>query len=159
MAIERGSLQLTFIDADGELTSTVFKSDDAVLSADLTQWDIDSDALQTAIEAVVIGNTARVRKAPYVQTYVENLQASSKWAQRERKWLVVFQDTITGDQYTLTIGTADISGAWYDADTEYLDLVSTEGAAFVAAFEAFARAPKTQNTVSVLSVKFVGRNT
>jgi hypothetical protein len=76
-------------------------------------------------------------------------------AQRENKWLVRYHDTAS-TKFSVEVPTADLS--LLDTGTEFLDLAGTEAAAFVTAFEAYAKSPDDPTlTVTLDSIQFVGR--
>lgn len=77
-------------------------------------------------------------------------------AQRERKFLVTYEDSVTFSIYTSEIPTADFTGRMVD-DTDQVDLVDTEIAAFITAFETLCVSPDG-NAVTVVAITGVGRN-
>lgn len=82
---------------------------------------------------------------------------TSPFAQRELKWLVQYQGA-SGKMYSLEIAAPDITDN-VAPNTDIADLASTDWAAFVTAFEAFAREPDNgTGTVTVIGARLVGRN-
>ena len=113
------------------------------------------DDLRDAIIAVTLGTVVTETRTALVDENART-RPTSPFAQRELKWLVRFNDTVNpAGNGTREIPTPDL--ALLDASGEYMDLTSTEGAALVAAIEAFHRS-KLGNTVTVESIELVGRN-
>jgi len=91
-----------------------------------------------------------VLDAPAVPTNV--------YAQRELKWLVTYQGDTSGKLFSIEIACPDITDNIVPA-TDLADLASTDWAAWVTAFEDFARSPDDlAETVTVVSARLVGRN-
>lgn len=91
-----------------------------------------------------------VLDAPAVPTNV--------YAQRELKWLVTYQGDSSGKLFSLEIACPDITDNIVPS-TDLADLTSTDWAAWVTAFEDFARSPDDlAETVTVVSARLVGRN-
>lgn len=84
-------------------------------------------------------------------------QATDAEGQREKKWRVKYQSTVTGKTYSLELPGSILTGHLV-AGTEFLNVAAGNGLAFVTAFEAEAREPGTDNSVTVLNVQFVGRS-
>lgn len=113
------------------------------------------DNLISAVDGITLGTLNQyTRIAAMVDG--SSTPPASAFAQREMKWLVQYVDDNTGKVHTLDIPTADLQ--FLVAGTDLLDLASTEGAAFVTAFEAYVVAPDTGNSVTITQVQFVGRN-
>jgi hypothetical protein len=125
------------------------------------------DTLHDAILPLIEGE---IRQIAFNEVYPKSLAAvGAQTAQREKKWRVTYRDdtefldvgnTInnTGylQTYSMTLPTADLSHAAFDG--QKLDLTDTEVAAFVTAFEAVQNSPTGGNTVTVLSIEYVGAN-
>jgi len=112
--------------------------------------------LVTATEALSIGDVTKqtlnqiVLDAPSVPSNV--------YAQRELKWLVTYQGDSSGKLFSVEIACPDITDNIVPA-TDLADLTSTDWAAWVDAFEDFARSPDDlAETVTVVSARLVGRN-
>lgn len=135
----------------GKETSTV-----GVLGTTLTAANFDAQvalmaALRTAIEAMVVGETAS-RKIIALEEVISADPAASGLAQRENKWLVRYTDGT--NVFTLEIPTADLT--LLENNSEFLSLTGTEGSDFVTAFEAYC--VRNGQAVTVLDIQFVGRN-
>lgn len=110
--------------------------------------------LLAAIQAMVIGELNRERIV-LSDTLASSAPATSPLAQRENKWLVRYQDTVTHRIFKTELPTADLS--LLAGNSEFLNLAADEGAAFKSAFEAIA-ATVDGNPCTVISVQFVGRS-
>lgn len=82
--------------------------------------------------------------------------ATDKAAQRENKWLTTMEDNTTHRVETFTLPCADTS-LLPDNHSELIDLTANEGLAWKTAVEAVYRTI-AGNTATMVSVKFVGRN-
>jgi len=83
---------------------------------------------------------------------------TSPYAQREMKWLVSYQGDSSGKKFSIEIACPDITDNVVP-NSDIADLSSTDWAAFVTAFEAYARSPENgTETVTVLGARVVGRN-
>jgi len=125
-----------------------------VSSANYDAQQTQAIALSDAIEGLSIGQVAK-REFISSIAFPETATPTDPFAQREMKWLVVYQDDTTSKLQSMEIACPDL--ALLVPNTDLLDLTSTEGAAFVTAFEAFARS-SDGNPVSVVSARLVGRN-
>jgi len=111
-------------------------------------------ALWTAALDITLGSQSSTRLlAASTLSAVEN---TNPLAQRENKWLVRYHDT-AGTKFTVEIPTADLS--LLTLGTEFLNLDDSGPiAAFVTAFEAYAKSPDDPTlSVTVDSIQFVGR--
>jgi len=113
-------------------------------------------ALVGAVEDLTIGEVTKQQMAlvildtPAIPT--------SPYAQRELKWLVQYVGDTSGKIFSIEIAAPDITDN-VSPNTDIADLASTDWAAFVTAFEAFARSPDNgTETVTVLGARVVGRN-
>lgn len=111
--------------------------------------------LLTAVGNITIGQVAKT-KVVANSTLVSQAAASDPNAQRERKWLVRYEDQTTHGLYNVEIPTADLSGTHLQAGQDTADLTDADMAAFVSAFEAFQRSPDG-NAVTVIEILHVGR--
>lgn len=116
-----------------------------------------AQALLTATEGITIGEA---QTQTIVQSYLEITTAkpTNGAARRELKWLVRYHDDTTGEQERREIPCPAVDDeAIFESDGESLLLASGAGAAFVTAFENYARSA-AGNAVVIDSVKVVGRN-
>jgi len=112
--------------------------------------------LVAAIDDLVIGEITKqeqclvILDSPAIPT--------SPYAQREMKWLVSYSGDSSGKKFNIEIPTPDITDNVVP-NTDVADLSSADWAAFVTAFEAYARSPENgTETVTVLGARLVGRN-
>lgn len=160
---------LSFLDHSGESSAASFITGDITavsLPGFLTQWG----DLRTAIEGITLG-TIQEEAAYVFKTRLSNTKPTDQNAQRERKWLVTYEDNLPffddpvnaipnagyRKVFNIEIPTADASLLPANLETEQVDITGTEMAAFVTAFEAIARSPYG-GTVNVLKIELVGRN-
>lgn len=163
-----GHGSITLIDYDAEVAASSFYTGDVTavsLPGLLTQFG----ALRTAIEGITLGVT-RQEALKVFDTRLSNSKPSDKEAQRETKWLVVYEDNLPFFDdpvnaipnagylkiFTMEIGTADLS--LLNTDSNTMNITSGAGATFKTAFEDIARSPYG-GTVTVRQVQHVGRNT
>lgn len=137
---EKSSFEITTVD----LSAANVAAQSALLA---TLWG--------TIDALVLGNIAS-RKIVFAQSTPDDSEVTDSQAQRENKWLVRYRDT-SGRKFRVELPTANLS--LLTLGTEFLDLTLTDPAAFVTAFEAVAKSPDDQSTVTVDSIQFVGRRT
>jgi len=135
---EKSSFRFTITD----LSAANFAAETGALS---TLWG--------AIDALLLGNIAS-RRVVAISSAPDDTPVTNNLAQRENKWLVSYHDT-SGRKFKLELPTANLG--LLDADSEFLDLAGTEAAAFKTAFEAVAKSPSDQSSVTVDSIQFVGR--
>jgi hypothetical protein len=127
-------------------------------------------ALRTATDAIILGVIQE--EAQYVfKTKLSNSVPVDPNAQRERKWLVTYEDTtqLFDDPvnaipnagyrkvFNIEIPTADASLLPTDIETDFVSLAQAAIAPWVTAFEAIARSPYGGD-VNVLTIEMVGRN-
>lgn len=83
---------------------------------------------------------------------------TSPYAQREMKWLVSYQAASSGKIFQLEIAAPDLTDNTVP-NSDVADLSSTDWAAWVTAFEAYAKSPDNgTEAVSVVKADLVGRN-
>jgi len=113
--------------------------------------------MRTALEAITLGVAAQEQWIGDL-TVLSAAAPTNVFAQRELKWLVRYHGNTSNKKFTMEIPTADPTGRLVTG-TDLADLTETSMAAFVTAFEAFARTPDDDTeTVSVDEVVLVGRN-
>lgn len=138
------------------------KSDAAMFTGAITALTIAGfltafGGMRTALDAITTGTLA---KEQWVgdNTVLSTTPPTDENSQRELKWLVVYSGDTTHKTFQMTIPTADPVGRLVPG-TDLADLSETDMAAFVTAFEAFARTPDSDTeTVTVQQVRLVGRN-
>lgn len=115
------------------------------------------DTLISAMQAITLGQLAKSKITARDQDE-DTATPTDPNAQRERKWLVRYHDTVTGKKYRLEIPTADLGSGNLSVNSDEANLVDTQVAAFITAFEGVARDPDTGlNTVEVDKIEHVGK--
>lgn len=160
----------TILDYGGEKTSVQFQTGN-ITAISLPGFLTDFGNLRTAIEGITLGVVAQ-EEASVFRTKLSNTLPASKDAQRERKWLVVYEDNtpffddpinaIPNEGYkkifTNEIGTADLSLLVSRSDTiEAGDAGEPAAiATFRGAWNALVKSPHG-GTARVLKLVAVGR--
>lgn len=170
MANNFGGGSFTVIDYDREKSPMGFNTA-AITAASLPGTLTQFGALRTAIQGIILGNIAS--EDLYVnRTKLTNIPPADPSAQRERKWLVKYEDTTQffdapvnaipnagyKKQFNVEIGTADFTTANLPNNGDEADLTEASIAAFVTAFEAIARSPYG-GAVNITQILAVGRST
>lgn len=146
----------TQLDYSGEKSLTRIYNG-AITAVSIAGFLTEFGQMKDAINAITLGTMAQEMWVGD-NTDLSNVLPTNVFAQRELKWLVVYEDDTSKNVYTLTLPCADPTGRLI-AGTDLADLAQTEVAAFVTRFESFARSPESDvNTVTVLRIQLVGRN-
>lgn len=111
-------------------------------------------ALQSAIDAVIVGNLASDRIIA-VDNFITRARPASPAAQRENKWLLIYEDNTTHRLYRNELPTADLTLLTGGSDF-ISDLTVAPWAAFKTAFEAVVLSP-AGNATTLREVQFVGK--
>lgn len=160
--------RFTLKDYDKESSSWVFHTG-AVTAVSLPGLLTQFGALRTALDAITLG-TITDESMQVFNTRLANAPPTDENAQRERKWLLKYEDNLPffdnpinaipnegfGRVFVSEIPTALFVGLLLP-NTDIADLADAAIAAFVTAFEAIARSPYG-GTVNVLELQAVGRN-
>jgi len=153
-----GIAQFTMNDYSNESSRfEVFTGDITAIS--ISGFLTDFGALRTAVEGITLGV---VKQEAWVgdRTLLSSIPPTDPLAQRENKWRVVYAGDTSGKLYSVEIATAELGGGHLLPASDFADLTETDMAAFVTAFEDIARTPDDDTeTVTVMSIQFVGRNT
>lgn len=144
----------TFKDFSKENSSMTFNFP-AVTALNIAAFLADFGDLRVATEAIVLG-TLQADSWTGDRTKYSAEPPTDVNAQRERKFLVVYEDTVTLTPGRIEIPTADFTDRLVD-DTDLVDLTDTEIVAWIAAFETLARTDDG-NTLNVVEIRAVGRN-
>jgi hypothetical protein len=158
----------TLMDYNGEKSVTSFYTG-AITAVSLPGTLTQFGALRNAIDGITLGTITQEELSVF-RTKLSNTLPSSANAQRERKWLVVYEDVtqffdppvnaIPNEGYrkvfTFEIATANLVGN-LQPNSDEANLSATAVAAFVTAFEALCRSPHG-GQVNVLKLVAVGRN-
>jgi len=154
--------RITYGDVSQE-TSNVEIYNGAITAVSLPGFLTQFGAFQAATDAITLG-VRRAQSWIGDLTTVSNDWPTDKYAHRENKLLVTYRDTVTEEEFILTIPTVDGEKLNYvegggDAVQFQGAGASTEIAAWVTAFEAIGRTPRSDaNPVEVTGMRFVGRN-
>ena len=145
----------TYLDYSREKSTIDFRIREitaATIAAVLTE----SAALGLAIDALSGGTLV---KSQLIQdsSVFNAAPPSDANAQRERKWLVRYQDTVNFKYGQVEIPVAEVTAALLIPNTDRADLNETEWVDFIGAFETTARSVDG-NVVNVLEAFLVGRN-
>jgi len=148
-----GQYGLTFQDYSKEMST--MKVNTAPISAvNLVAETALALAFRTAIAGITSGSIRSERLLAYDNLLAGEPPADVE-AQREKKWLVTYEDTTSHKLYKQEIPTADLALLGTNTDEiNYSDALVT---AFIEAFELFVQSP-TGGASNVLTIKFVGRN-
>lgn len=147
---------LTYTDYSGE-KSPVKITGATPVQAGFDTWNSLMAAIKSALANITLGELYRESSASYVNI-VSNDTASSALAQRELKWLVTYRGNTSEKLFRCELPCADALAHLLPA-SDLADLSETDMAAFVTAFEAFARSPDNgTESVTVMSIRLVGRN-
>lgn len=157
-------IALTYLDYSNE-KGFVSLNIPLVSAANLAATTSAINALVAAADDIV-GGTLNKRTLTIPSAGSATLPSDEE-AQREEKWLVGYTDTLAnlavgttnpyfGKKFTVEIATAELTGH-LQVNSDFADLAETDVAAFVTAFEAFARSP-SGGTVNVNYIRYVGRN-
>jgi len=144
----------SFIDFSNEKSSFSFNFP-AVTALNIADFLADFGDLRDATEAIVLGALVGDSWTGDTTKYDAEPPTDVN-AQRERKFMVTYQDETNLALYRAEIPTADYAGRLLD-DTDLVDLTDTEIATWIAAFEVLGRSPEG-NDVNVLEIRAVGRN-
>lgn len=145
---------LTFLDRSSEKSTATFRGVSLTAGNFAAQAAL-MDALAAATVSITLGTKIKDERVAVVTTFAE-VRPTNPFAQRENKWLLRFTDDVTPNgNGSMEIPAPDL-GLLDDAGV-YLDLASTEGAAFKAAFEDF-EVSRLGNPVTLVSAQYVGRN-
>lgn len=164
-----GGLSFGFIDYDRETASTNLQTG-AVTAVSLPGLLTQIGALRTAIEGITVGTVSSESLYAF-RTRLSNAAPSDPQAQRERVWVVHYEDVTEffddpvnsipnegfGKNFTIAVPTADFSGTRLLTNSEDADLAEASMAAFVTAFEAIARSPYG-GAVNVTRIQAGGRS-
>jgi hypothetical protein len=147
-------LNITYLDYSLE-TSTAGFTGVTLTAGNFAAQAALMDTLVSATQAITLATKIKDSRIAVVTPFAET-RPTSPYAQRESKWLLRYSDTVSpAGNGTIEVPASDLD--LLDANGTHMDLASTEGAAFKAAFEAFQRS-RLGNSVTLDSIEFVGRN-
>lgn len=170
MANNFGGGSFTLLDYDRE-SSTMHFNTAAITAVSLPGTLTAFGNLRTAIGNISVGTVAS--EALYVnRSKLSNVPPADPNAQRERKWLVSYEDTTEffdpgvdsipnagfGSVFSVEVPCADFSGTHLLTNSADADLTDPDIAAFKTAFEAIARSPYG-GAVNVIRMQAIGKST
>lgn len=137
-------------------------------SAETSSWSVPTDearfvegyagalfsALEVAAAAIADGSITRVN---WTKTHKVSNQTAATVGQREQKYLVTYEDTVTLAKYSFELPCRDatINPAQF---TDEYDITVAPFLAFCSALEAYAVSPDG-NAINVKSIRLMGKNT
>lgn len=148
-----GRVVFNILDSDSDRQQVSFETVDAALDgSDYGSTVTDVTDLHSALAGIILGNIGPISWQSY-ESGSTPAPPANNFAQTNIQWIVEFEDTVTGQIRTTRVGTADLTLAtvMYN-NAPALNLASTEGAAFVSAFEALVT--NGGNPVEVRAVYF-----
>jgi hypothetical protein len=148
-----GQYVLSFKDFSKETGRTRLNMD-ALTAGNFVAQNALLDTLQSAILGITLGSLSTDERISQITT-VNSTPPTDENAQRERKWLVAYKDTVSEAIYRNEIPTAALTGN-LQAGSDEANLAATDMATFVAAFEAVVVSPD-ENPVEILYIKHVGK--
>lgn len=148
-----GQYQMTYYDESKEVSYLQVRIPE-VDEINFVATDALVDALAAAVEAMSLGTLIKDTRT-YITTKFAKTLPGDLNAQREKKFLVAYEDSVNFSKYSSEIPCADLS--LLDTDGSTVDLTAGAGLALVTAFEALVISP-FGNAVTVLEIRYVGRN-
>jgi len=145
----------TYVDYSNEKSTIDFRIRDmtaATIAAVLTELA----TLGTAIAGLSSGTLVKSQAIQDSSTFIAT-PPSDVNAQRERKWLVRYQDTVNFKFGQVEIPVAEVSAALLLPMSDHADLTETAWTDFITAFETTGRSVDG-NVVNVIEAILVGRN-
>lgn len=151
MSTSSGSV--SFLDYSNERSTVKFRIDQ-VIAGNYTAQATAVSNLQTALGGITLGNIAsRILTAE--ETFISRTPPTNSFAQRESKWLVRSEDTVTHEIIRHEIPTAD-----QNLLTSQSDLITVFPTGVLANFKTAWEAvvvSKAGNPVTLVSLEFVGK--
>ena len=153
MVASTSEYSLTVRDYDSELARTRVHVTQ-LASGNFTAWNSALDALQTGISGIILGVAAsEVRTA--ASSRLDASLPSDKFAQRETKWIVRSEDSVTHEIIRNEIPTADLG--LLSGNSEFITTFPVGPLAdFKTAWEAAVVSPDG-NPVSLVSLQAAGK--
>jgi hypothetical protein len=149
--------RFTFADYSDEKSTVEFTYDQATAANFDAIVGHISGALN-ALEDLTLGNVNKTTFVAQVND-VDLGPAGTPSAQRELKWLLEFQDSVTGGRFQREVPTADIvTAGLLIPNSDVADLTATEWVALKTALDGNIRSNTTGNTATLTGARLVGRN-
>jgi len=150
-----GEYGLSFLDYDSETSRSEFHLG-PVNAGTIVGISTQLGALKTAVDGISKCSITSERFLVDRNKFAVS-KPSDKDAQRERKWLVVYHDTVNGKIFRTEIPGADSSLLYENQDKMDTTTLLSAGLAFKAVFEDVVQSPYG-NDVVIDFVQLVGRN-
>lgn len=142
----------------GKETSNVKIYNGAITAVSLPGFLTAFGNMRAALEGITLGIASQESWVGDI-TVISAASPTNQEAQREKKWLGRYHDTVTQKKYTFEVPTADLTAVALLANSDFADLAVAPMSTFVTQFNAFARSPDSDTNAVVLdSMQFVGRN-
>lgn len=140
-------------------TSTVKFYNGAITAVSLPGYLTALGNMRTAIQGVTNGIIASEMWVGD-NTVLSQAAPATPIAQRENKWLVTYEGNTNNKLFQMTLPTADLTNAaLFLPGSDEADLTAQPWVDFITAFQAIGRTPDDdQETITVRSIRFVGRN-
>lgn len=151
-------LGYSFIDASGESSTMEFNA----VEYNVTTFPDYLNAIGDFRDSLLLisGGSLRQEKMSLFITRYNAVKPTDRNFQRERKWLVRYQDNVTFNLYRLEIPCGRVTGTGglpLVDDRDFAILTHVDWVAWIADFVQVARS-QDGNPVTVLDAKLVGRN-
>lgn len=148
----------TFKDSSKETSTVSFRLDD--IAPDGSNYAAlldDAAAIQAALLGVTDGTLVEWGIVA-TRTRVSN-EVPTDGSERERKWLITYEDNTSKAVFTSTVPNRDIASMPIANGTDFVDLSGTSAArdALIAAFNTNVVSPDGDNG-TIISIERVGRN-
>lgn len=149
----KGKLTLTYYDESQESSNARFTGVE-IDEVNLVAQTAAMTALIAAVNGITMGTLIKSVRQFDEDNFAKTKPGDNE-AQREKKWLVTYEDNVTFKHYTSELPCADLS--LLSGDGEKADMTDAAVIAFVTAFEGYVLSP-ADNAVSVIEIRYVGRN-
>lgn len=157
--VDRGSLEIEFRDYDKEPTSITFFRENVAA----VDWETEQplySGVVVALDALLLGKRSKVTQSPIVTADVPVERSTNTSALREVKWRLIFRDSVTLDQVTARIGTADMTLAGVRiVGTDKADMTHALWVALKDALDDYGVInPQTGNAMTLVDAELIGWN-
>lgn len=146
------SVVFSLLDYSGESSRSKFEVT-TINAGNLATVVSDLSDLGTAIDGISL-MTLATQQTVLDSLFLSRAKPASVDAQREKKWLIRYEDTTTHKIYRNEIPGADLS--LLATNSDMADLSLGAWTSFIAAFEAVVKSPDG-NAVSFLDAQYVGK--
>lgn len=140
-------------------TSNIAFTTYQITAANTVAWDALFATFKTDTDNILLG--VQKKEAVFIHDNVlSGSLPSDNFARRENKLLVRYSENSSGEKFRMEIPTPDNTALTFESGDANFVVIADGGvmAAWVASWEAIARAPTTGLAVSVDSIEYVGRN-